>query len=259
MKPNEKFSKENGKKAPSILPQKKKNLKKAVIIVSIVLATLVLLCGVLYFVNETLKNGRISGENTEPDTNAKNYVNFYTPDYEINIFEDEEYLKKNRNIYYEVPTATGSAKIVLDEYEENELDAGQRFFTEYFGIVTGGEYEKYHKLFTDEYIKDPSGFEKHPADRKFTMQRIYDINVKELAKTPPDDKSYTYNGKPAVFGVYEVGYKIMKNDGEFRTDVESDMVIPVIFETVTAGYGSEDEKTLIKNIYRYQDIAAKAE
>ncbi|MBO4343542.1 MAG: hypothetical protein J5844_02685 [Clostridia bacterium] len=259
MKPNEKYSKENGKKAPSILPQKKKNLKKAVIIVSTALAVLVLLCTILYFVSEGLKNGRIAEETAGNDLNVKNYVNFYTPDYDVNIFEDAEYMKKNRNIYYEVPTASGSAKIVLDEYEKGELDAGQRFFTEYFDIVIGGEYEKYHKLFTDEYLKDPSGFEKHPADRKFTMQRIYDINVKELAKTPYDDKSYTYNGDPAVFGVYEVGYKIMKNDGEFRTDVESDMVIPLIFETVTTGYGSKDEKTLIKNIYRYQDITVKAE
>jgi hypothetical protein len=250
MKFNEKFSKKTDKKTPSTLPQKKKALKKAAVIVACVLASLAVLCALLYFVEGALKKGRKQDENAE-----KSHINYYNPDYDENIFDDAQYLEKNRNIYYEIPNSTGSVKIVLDEYEKTELDAGQKFFKEYFDIVIGGKYEEYRKLFAEEYVKNPDGFEKHPTDKVFSMQRIYDINVKELAKTPENDENYTYNGKAAVFGVYELSYKIMKNDGEFRTDVESDMALPVIVETVTTDVGTEKETTLIKNIYRYKDIS----
>ena len=87
------------------------------------------------------------------------------------------------------------------------------------------------------------------------MQRIYDIEITELGRTDPSDTSYEYKNMPAVFGVYEVNYKILKNDGEFRYDLTEGGTIPLIFELVTTGVGTQNEKTLIKNIYKYTDIS----
>lgn len=253
---NKKFIKECSSevKRESIVPQKKKYLKRAVIAVACVLAGLCILCGVLYAVSESLKSSGEDIENQEFNLDGKSYINYYEADYEADIFEDSDYLKKNRTIKYEVPTETGGVTIVLDEYEKTELTEGQRFFVSYFDAIISGDTKAYHNMFTKEYLDEPAGFEKKPAKREFPMQRIYDIKIKELGRTNPNDTSYLYGSEHAVFGVYEVSYKIMKNDGEFRPDLPSDAEKPLIFEIVTVKAGTENELTLIKNIYSYTDI-----
>lgn len=257
---NKKFTKEgsSAEKRVSVVAQKKKNLKRAVIVVASVMIGLCILCGVLYAVSELLKNANNkSNQEQKFEIDGKSYINYYEADYESNIFEDQDYLKKDRTIKYKVPTETGGISIVLDEYEYDELTEGQRFFVSYFDAVISGNTERYHKIFAKEYTENPGGFEIKPLDRTFPMQRIYDIKITELGRTNPNDKSYVYGSKPAVFGVYEVSYKIMKNDGEFRPDLPSDAEKPLIFEIVTTDAGSENELTLIKNIYSYTDISGK--
>ena len=59
-----------------------------------------------------------------------------------------------------------------------------------------------------------------------------------------------------MFGVYEVRYKILKNDGELRYDVPEDGENPLVFELVSTGVGTADETTVIKAQYKYTDISA---
>lgn len=243
-------------KTESCVDKKKKNLIKAVKIIVIAFVVLVIVVGLLGVIENSLKKrSEKDAENTEINLNAdgKNYINYYEPDYSVNIFEDDDYLKENRKIRYTFLKDNSKNSIILDEYKASLLNEAQRFFIAYFDTVISGNYEEYPKLFTKEYIDDPKGFEKHP-DRKFPMQRIYDITISELLRTDPSDTSYTYGGKNAVFGVYEVSYKILKNDGEFRVDLPENGEIPLIFELVTTGHGTENEITLIKDIYKYSDI-----
>ena len=242
----------SGSKA-EIVKAKKKKLKKVVIVVICLFAFLGILCAVLSIISERLKedNETIKDNN---NLDGKNYINYYKPDYETDIFEDEDYLAKNRTIQYVIPTESGKTSIVLDEYDYLALDEGQRFFVDYFYTVTNGNCDEYHGMFTEEYKANPKGFEKSPSGRVFPMQRIYDISVTVLAKSNPKDASYVYNGESAVFGIYEVSYKILKNDGEFRADLADGGSIPLIFELVTTGAGTENEKTLINNVYKYSDI-----
>ncbi len=257
---NKKYTKKgySGEKKESIVPQKKKNLKIAIIAVIVVFAVLGILCGVLYGISEWLSNGQ-SGENVQRAVNldGKSYINYYEPDYSADIFEDEDYLEKDRFIRYIKPTANGEMSTPIGYFSSMVLTEGQRFFIEYFEKVINGDYEAYHGMFASEYLDNPDGFEKKPAERKFPMQRIYDIKVKELGRTDPGDTSYNYNGVPAVFGVYEVSYKILKNDGEFRYDLPEGGEIPLIFELVTTDAGTDNERTLIKDIYSYADIALR--
>lgn len=256
---NKKFSKPGyEEKKSSVVPAKKKNLKRAVVIVIAVMAVLCVLYLVLAAIDGALKESpKGTLESTQKNVNleGKTYINYYEPDYNTDIFEDKEYLAKNRKIRYIIPNNSGKMSFILDEQPVHELTEGQRFFVKYFGAVTKGDYEAYGKMFAKEYLDDPDGFEKHPSDKKFPMQRIYDITVTELGRSDPTDSSYTYNGERAIFGVYEVSYKILKNDGEFRYDLPEGGEIPVIFELVTTGAGTENEKTLIKEYYRYADIA----
>ena len=258
---NKKFTKKGylGENKESIVPQKKKMLKRVVIIVIAVFAALGVICGVLYGISEWLMNGYKEFNNVDKPVNldGKSYINYYEPDYSADIFEDEDYLEKDSFIRYIKPTPTGEMTTVIGYFSSMVLTEGQKFFINYFDRVINGDYEAYHGMFASEYLDNPDGFEKKPADRKFPMQRIYDIKVKELGITDPNDTSYNYNGEAAVFGVYEVSYKILKNDGEFRYDLPEGGEIPLIFELVTTDAGTNDERTLIKDIYSYADIPVR--
>lgn len=242
---------------PGSAAKKRKNaLKKGVLAVCAAFVLLGVLYAVLAGVNKAVTKDKPTAEEKTPTLAGKNYINFYEPDYEADIFTDKDYLAKNRTVRYVIPGDSGSTSIVLDEYAISELTEGQRFFMRYFDALAHGDTDAYHTFFTEEYKEDPTGFEKHPTDRLFPMQRVYDITVTELGRTDPNNTDYTYDGKSAVFGVYEVRYKILKNDGELRYDLPEDGENPLVFELVTTGAGSESEVTLIRAQYKYTDISA---
>lgn len=245
-------------KRESIVPQKKKKLKKAIAVVACVFAVLVILYGALALVSDWLKE--TDGKNSEGNSDELNFnpegilsVDYYEPDYSADIFSDKEYLAKDRSIRF----TDGNISIVLNEYEDDELDAGQRFFKKYFDAVVNGDYESYSKMIADDYSGNPAIYGENPKTKKFPMQRVYNINVKKLAFS--DDENNVYNGRHAIFGIYEVSYCISKNDGEFRLGLPSDKSIPIIYQTATFVDDSGNEKTVITTAYSYDDIAGKSE
>lgn len=249
----------NSKEKSSAVIGKKKNLKKAVIAVTAVFAVLAVLCAVLGQIESSLKK---SNEKKKNDIEQMNFnpdgilsVDYYEPDYSADIFEEYEYTSKERSIKF---TADGQS-IVLGDYTADELTAGQRFWVRYFDAVISGDAESYGEMIADDYSGNPNVFGKDPKNKKFPMQRIYDISVKLMGETPAGDAGNTYNGEPAQFGVYEVSYKIQKNDGEYRLGLPSDKTIPVIFEIATTNPGTDDEKTVIRRAYLYSDIEFDSE
>ena len=135
-------------KKKEIVDGKKRNLKKAIIIVVIIFAVLGIFCGILYGISEWLSNEK---ENTEKPLNldGKSYINYYEPDYSADIFEDKDYLAKNRSIKYIIPSDNSEMSIVLDEYDYIELTEGQKFFTDYFYAVTHGDTKAYGGMLTE--------------------------------------------------------------------------------------------------------------
>ena len=245
-------------KRQSIVPQKKKKLKKAVIIIICIFVVLVVLYGALALVNMWLKgtDGKTGdGEQGEMNFNPDGIlsVNYYEPDYSADIFTESEYLAKDRSLRF----TDGNISIVLDEYTDDELDAGQKFFKNYFDAVTHGDYESYSEMIADGYSGNPNVYGANPKEKKFPMQRIYNVNIKKLAIS--DDENNVYNGRHAIFGIYEVSYCISKNDGEFRLGLPSDKTIPVIYQTATFIDESGEEKTVITTAYLYDDIAGMSE
>ncbi len=245
--------KKAGKKESSLVNAKKRRLKRVILLVCAVFVLLGAVCAVLAGVNRALVRSRPAKEPEVPSLEGKHYINFCEPDYDADILKDADYLAKERTLRYVIPGSTGRTSLVLDEYESEALTEGQRFFVRYFEALVAGDTDTYHSFFSEEYVKEP-GFETHPTDRVFPPQRIYDVTITELGRTDPTDVSYTYNGKSAVFGVYEVRYKILKNDGELRYDLPEDGENPLIFELVTTDVGTENETTLIKAQYKYSDI-----
>ncbi len=139
----------------------------------------------------------------------------YTPDWEENIFEDEEYIEADRTIHY---SSNGTTLLLEDDDDFESAGPIALFFREYFDAVINGDYVKYNTLLTDLYKKEYG--EKAP----FTMQKLYEIEVTDL-----NCVRYLNEGKTNQITVYEfdVAYKIMENNGTYRNNLVSDDKRPV--------------------------------
>ena len=236
------------KKQPPVKTHKKKTKKQKLFVGA---CAVVICLAVLTFVGALIDNAQKNDPSllpvvqTEDDYLTKSFRNYYPTDFDTDIMSDEEYTSLDRQVKY---TDSSGSTYSLSDVSESSMSEGQRFFIKYFDTVISGRYEEYPDMFAESYKNDTPGFEKH-VDRVFPPQRVYNISVKEIAKTDVNDTSYTYDGKPCVFGFYEVEFMILKNDGCFRRDLPENASRPLIFETVTFDVGKETEKTYIKNLY----------
>lgn len=131
------------------------------------------------------------------------------PDWEENIFEDEEYMSKERFVRY---TSNNTTTILETDADYATQSPAVNLFKEYFEAVINGDVYAYNSLLSDEY-KEKNG-EKAP----FTMQKLYDIELENL-----DDVSYINEGTPDQITVYlfNVSYRIMDNNGTYRDNLVS--------------------------------------
>lgn len=170
---------------------RKKRLITGIIIIGVILALL----GIAYFVLSIIASGEIDYG-----------YEFYEPDWQCDIMQDEEYLEQGWHITY--TNDMGESVAILDD-DYAKFGIGVEFLSYYFAAIQSGDYEVYNGLFGDEY------FEKNDPVEPFTSQRIYDINIRFLNEEKIDDESFFVN--------YEIEYKIMRNDGTFRRDIGSNM------------------------------------
>lgn len=148
-------------------------------------------------------------------------IYFTDPDYESNIYENIHYMSKNRFIIYiDHPFSS-----VITE-QNNEYGKIGEFFLGYFKTLTDGNAESYNNYFTDSYFDDKNNIKYE----KFTMQKIYDIEVEKLSESIIETGEY----QGWIRYTFKVGYKIMANDGTFRSDMPQDTVVPQIIEILYA-------------------------
>lgn len=201
--------------------EKKKKLKRVILITVFTFAGIGFIYLILLGVSELLlkddNNSEQSGE-----------ISFFTPDYSENIYENENYMSKNRNIYY---LQYGSGEPITEEnFDSMPLSA--RFFYEYFEGVKNGNYVNHSSFFTEKYQKN------NTLSETFTMQKIYDIEVDLF------EKRFEEEGNDRItVETYIVEYKIMENNGTFRNDVGSNTLKPLVYTLHIKG-----EKVLIDSI-----------
>ena len=139
------------------------------------------------------------------DDAMKKPLEFYPVDEQLNIFEDDEYASLDSRVFYTDP-ATGETYSI--EPEELALcEEAVKLFYDYFETVIRGDAFGYYRFFTDSYLMS----DKAQLPGNFTMQMIYDIRIEPRPEYDEDGES-----------AYLVEYKIHKNNGTFRDDVESD-------------------------------------
>lgn len=147
---------------------------------------------------------------------------FYEPDFEKDILSEKSYLSKDRGIYY----TQGNETFYIEEDGYN-LNKYSDFFKSYFSYIEGGDEEALNSLCTENY------FETVGKAEDFTMQRIYDRRVSVISSAVIEDKENPYYGYTVL--LFEVSYKILRNDGTFRRDITGDEVKPIILELLDSG------------------------
>ena len=219
---------------------KNKKKRRAVILIITLVALMVVLL-ILNFVMDKVNEIPISEmfENNNAETAIVKSYTFVEPDYDTNIMDDEEYLGKTRYIEY----TNGAISVMIADEKFSEFGKPLVFFNEYFTAVINGDHTTYNSFFTDDYYSDKN----HVPFEKFTMQRVYNINVTHMLESLiTGEKNY---GKTMY--IFKVSYMIMKNDGTFRNDMGSDGAVPLIFELI---YDYNTDECMINNITKNYNL-----
>lgn len=182
-----------------------KNTKKLIIIIlASVAAVTLLLLGMIGV--SALLSPRVDTVNLTGVTD----VSLAEADYNENIFEDTAYTSKQRDVFF---TYDGDGEFITSENYLTFSPAGEMFYN-YFGCVINGDYSLYPSFFSESFKKNAL------LPEKFTMQKLYDISV-TLESREIVDNGYTE--------LYSVRYRIMDNNGTFRSDLKNGTVIPVYY------------------------------
>ncbi len=183
--------------------------KKAIVIIVIAVVFAVLLALVLFY---------LSVRSTDRDATFRNpELSFAEADYDTNILADPFYLRYNRDIMF---TEYGNGELVTAE-NFKQMGVWAEFFHNYFATVINGDYNKYPQYFTETYLKE------HDLPERFTMQRIYDIDVELFSRD-----SIEYNGANVLRSRYVVTYHIQYNNGTFRGDITGNDLRPLLFTLI---------------------------
>lgn len=182
----------------------KKRKKIIITVLSVILALVLLSLGIVGISN--LFSPKI---NTLSPSGGGD-ISFCPADYEEDIFADKIYAKKQKDVFF---SYDGEGEFITAQNYLSANVSGKMFYN-YFDCVIKGEYSVYPAFFSDEFKEDAI------LPEKFTMQKLYDISV-TLESRQPYEQGYVE--------LYSVRYRIMDNNGTFRSDLKDDTVIPVYY------------------------------
>lgn len=134
---------------------------------------------------------------------------FYPADFDLNIYEDEEYqvLMRGRFLHYCNSYTNVTVSITKDTASQYGTELA--FLTDYIYAIIEGDHEAYNACFSEQYYA--SGKSKK---EDFTMQQLHHIVLTKLSQ-----EEVSENGKNYTKFLYSVEYQIHKNNGTFRKDI----------------------------------------
>ena len=152
-------------------------------------------------------------EETEP---AGGMVQLCEPDWEADINDDAEYMAKSRCIVF----TSGALSVKLysaADIAATSLGSDAAFFLKFFDALKEGDAEALNSCFDEGYY----AYEGAERRDKITMQRVYDISAELMSSGIIQDG----DDAGATEYYFKVTYKIMKNDGSYRSDIPSDTAV----------------------------------
>jgi len=210
-----------GKEQKNAADVKKRN-KKRVITGFVVLCVLGMISAVC------LQNPQWFELKTEAPSNTSMYSDkivsytFYPTDYNLDVTADEVYMGLDRYVYFK----NGNETIAITDGDYAAYNPAVEFFGTYFETVIAGDAETYNTFFSDLY------YETNKPYVQFAPQMLYDIRIEMLSNDPQNDGTVLY--------AFNVEYKIHRNDGTFRNDIDSDAAKKLYFELY------EDKEGVVK-------------
>lgn len=211
---------------------KKKQQYKKPVAIGMAAALVICLLGVVYYTLGDDISGIIADSNKSErsETTPVQYVydadgyhrpSFYDPDWETDIFTLERYLDKNRYITFK---EGGFSVMIVDEAYSEYGDTVQ-FLADYLNTLIYGDAEGLNGFYSSEWLDANGCYE------SFTMQKLYDMVIEFIVSTD----AVNSDGRHVTEYVYKLSYKILENDGTFRSDIESDASRPQFFTVVDDG------------------------
>ena len=201
-----------------------KNKKRIIIICAAVLVGIALLFGAVTLIEHL--------SNRPPEIPEYNF-HFYQP-YRGDIMNYAPYLALDRQVYYcEDPSGDG-LRTAVNEENLSEYDSKVLFLYLYFQTIIAGNTEAYNGYFNANYYKNAQPLE------PFHPQMLYDMEI------------IYQGGEEAGAGEklisYRISYRIHRNDGSFRRDIDSDASRD---QTITLRVNAEGDITIERLVTHY--------
>ena len=176
-------------------------------ILLIIIASIVCVIAILAVTVRILEN-REEKKREESEELVIDY-NFYPADFDLNIYEDEEYqaLMRGRFLHYCNSYTNVTVSITKDTATLHGEEVA--FLTDYIYTIIEGNHEGYNACFSDQYYA--SGKSKK---EDFTMQQLHHIVLTKISQEEVSENGINYT----KFS-YVVEYQINKNNGTFRKDI----------------------------------------
>lgn len=204
------MSETEGNEAKDVKEADKKKLKKGGRIIIIALAVLSVLTGVLYGVS------RLTAQDKIDFTEKVEGIYYFPADYNADPEEDPAYMAKERRVWFIDDKGLG---LFLDESNASSNSIAGLMYR-YFEALKNGDAAAHEQLLSQSYG------ESYVIQKRFTCQKVHDINVK-------------FNQGNTVDGVgrwyYRVSYEIYENNGTYRADIGSETARVMSFEIVYEG------------------------
>lgn len=186
----------------------RRNRNKSIAIISILFGI------VLLIVAFSLIALAILSDNDHSESNSNGTYLFYEADYDYDIMKDKKYLQLDRQVYFENPemgTTVVITKEMLDEVPNDQKEYVLLLY-DYVNYAINGNYEELNGLFSKEYVEAGGKLK-----MDFTMQQLYNIKITYVASS-----SEIVDGTTHTSYDYWLEYMIRRNNGTFRSDMESD-------------------------------------
>jgi len=224
----QKEAEERAAKQRELNAKRKKILAVGALSVAGILALLGILLLILSAVDSCVKDQA----KADLEKNPRRY-NYVDPDYELDILEDEGYLAKDRNIWFN----DGILKTVITDDNRTNYAPEVQFMYDVINTIIKGDYIAYNKIFTEDYLKNAGD----DLRERFTMQQLFEIEFEYVGYR--EEGNLKYSDMMVI-------YRIRNNNGTFRNDLDynDDGYIPVVYMLVTDQYGEIKVKNLMTRL-----------
>ena len=191
--------------------KQKQKRKKILIIAILAVIGLFVVIGIVTLILSAVKNHNDDVKRAALDKQGS--YNFVEPDYNLNIFDDKDYMQTDRSIH----VSDGNAVTVITDKNQTDYPPEILFMRDVINYIINGDYTNYNKIFTDDYLKNAGD----NLRETFTMQQLFNIQLQIL--------SSAQSGNTTTSAV-EVSYEIRNNNGTFRNDFDAGYSRPVVYK-----------------------------